>query len=142
MIPVPAVLGVVRAYLPLLALIVGGLAVAYGVQQVRTWRTGYQALQAEVACAEGSHCLRRARIAATAAATAVSRARQAAAEAAQRAEAARAARAAAEAESIEERLSVAQAAEEQWRARFRAAASAAGSSCEVWARLEVPCPVE
>lgn len=54
MIPVPAVLGAVRAYLPLLALIVGGLAVAYGAQQIRVWRASHHALRATETALERS----------------------------------------------------------------------------------------
>lgn len=46
MIPVPAVLGAVRAYLPLLALIVGGIVLAFGVHRVQAWRDGFRRLEA------------------------------------------------------------------------------------------------
>lgn len=46
MIPLPAVVAVVRAYLPLVTLIVGGLVFAVGLHRVQTWRDGYHALRA------------------------------------------------------------------------------------------------
>lgn len=85
MIPLPAVVAVVRAYLPLVTLIVGGLVFAVGLHRVQTWRDGYHALRATETALERSQA--ELRVCTDSAAVVAQAAREAVLAAAQQAEA-------------------------------------------------------
>lgn len=99
------------------------------------------ALQAEVRCIEGSHCLRRAREAGRRGTEAVAKARQAAQERAQREQAMRDTKAQAEAARLKAAAAVAADRESAWRRKYDVAI-ATDNSCRAWSASEVPCPVE
>jgi len=129
-----------------IAVVVAG-AMVWGVLLVNHWRldsgrldAAQAILKAELACARGSECNRRALQAAVDGQAAVEKARQAAAEAASAQQAKLAAdvqvqlaRIASEAQAATVRASA-------WRARYEAAVSR-DATCRAWSESPVPCPI-